>query len=88
MLKYKHIIFDFDGTLSDSYPSFVKAMSIVMQKYGIEKHIRMVSEDYGKIAEVLIDKSRRNFPVPQQIPGAKVFSEPYHIRNGIFAHFK
>lgn len=37
MLKYKHIIFDFDGTLSDSYPSFVKAMSIVMQKYGIEK---------------------------------------------------
>lgn len=37
MLKYKHIIFDFDGTLSDSYPSFVKAMKTVMQRYGIEK---------------------------------------------------
>ena len=37
MLKYKHIIFDFDGTLSDSYPSFVKAMNIVMQRYGIKK---------------------------------------------------
>ena len=37
MLRYKHIIFDFDGTLSDSYPSFVKAMRTVMQKYGVEK---------------------------------------------------
>lgn len=37
MLKYKHIIFDFDGTLSDSYPAFVKAMKSVMQDYGIEK---------------------------------------------------
>lgn len=37
MLKYKHIIFDFDGTLSDSYPSFVKAMEKTMQRYGIEK---------------------------------------------------
>ena len=37
MLKYKHIIFDFDGTLSDSYPAFVKAMRAVMQDYGIEK---------------------------------------------------
>ena len=37
MLRYKHIIFDFDGTLSDSYPTFVKAMKLIMQKYGIEK---------------------------------------------------
>lgn len=37
MLKYKHIIFDFDGTLSDSYPTFVKAMRTVMSGYGIEK---------------------------------------------------
>ena len=37
MLKYKHIIFDFDGTLSDSYPAFVKSMKSVMQDYGIEK---------------------------------------------------
>ena len=37
MLRYKQIIFDFDGTLSDSYPSFVKAMKTVMQRYGIEK---------------------------------------------------
>ncbi|MBQ8849481.1 MAG: HAD-IA family hydrolase [Clostridia bacterium] len=36
MLKYEHFIFDFDGTLSDSYPAFVKAARIVADKYGAE----------------------------------------------------
>lgn len=34
MLRYDHFIFDFDGTLSDSYPAFVKAVRIVADKYG------------------------------------------------------
>ena len=35
MRKYDHFIFDFDGTLSDSYPAFFKAARIVVDKYGI-----------------------------------------------------
>lgn len=35
MLKYDHFIFDFDGTLSDSYASFVKAAMIVAERYGV-----------------------------------------------------
>ena len=35
MLKYDHFIFDFDGTLSDSYVSFVKAAMIIAEKYGV-----------------------------------------------------
>lgn len=35
MLKYDHFIFDFDGTLSDSYASFVKAAVITAEKYGV-----------------------------------------------------
>ncbi|MBE6871936.1 MAG: hypothetical protein E7491_08290 [Ruminococcaceae bacterium] len=35
MLKYDHFIFDFDGTLSDSYASFVKAAMTVAEKYGV-----------------------------------------------------
>lgn len=35
MLKYDHFIFDFDGTLSDSYASFVKAAMIIAEKYGV-----------------------------------------------------
>ena len=36
MLKYEHFIFDFDGTLSDSYPAFVKAAKIVADKYNVK----------------------------------------------------
>ena len=35
MRKYDHFIFDFDGTLSDSYPYFAKAARAVVNKYGI-----------------------------------------------------
>ena len=35
MLKYDHFIFDFDGTLSDSYASFVKAAMIIAEQYGV-----------------------------------------------------
>lgn len=35
MLKYDHFIFDFDGTLSDSYPAFVKAAKSIAGKYGV-----------------------------------------------------
>ena len=35
MLKYDHFIFDFDGTLSDSYAAFVKAAMIIADKYGV-----------------------------------------------------
>ena len=35
MLKYDHFIFDFDGTLSESYASFVKAAMIIAEKYGV-----------------------------------------------------
>lgn len=35
MLKYDHFIFDFDGTLSESYAAFVKAAMITAKKYGV-----------------------------------------------------
>ena len=35
MLKFDNFIFDFDGTLSESYSSFVKAAMIIAEKYGV-----------------------------------------------------
>ena len=35
MRKYDHFIFDFDGTLSDSYPSFFKAGRAVADRFGV-----------------------------------------------------
>ena len=36
MLRYDHFIFDFDGTLSDSYPSFFKAAKMVVERFGAD----------------------------------------------------
>jgi len=38
-LKYKLIILDFDGTLADTFPWFVKNIGAVADKYGF-KHIK------------------------------------------------
>jgi len=36
-MKYKLIIFDFDGTLADSFPWFLKTMNVVTEKFNIKK---------------------------------------------------
>ena len=36
-MKYKLIIFDFDGTLADSFPWFIKIMDIVTDKFNLKK---------------------------------------------------
>ena len=36
-MKYKLIIFDFDGTLADSFPWFVKTMDVVTEKFNLKK---------------------------------------------------
>ncbi|MBQ2512752.1 MAG: HAD hydrolase-like protein [Clostridia bacterium] len=35
MMRYRDIIFDFDGTLSDTYPVFTEALLTVMDRHGI-----------------------------------------------------
>ncbi|RLC54725.1 MAG: hypothetical protein DRH89_09115 [Candidatus Cloacimonadota bacterium] len=36
-MKYKLIIFDFDGTLADSFPWFVKTMDVVAEKFKLNR---------------------------------------------------
>ena len=36
-MKYKLIIFDFDGTLADSFPWFIKTMDIITEKFNLKK---------------------------------------------------
>lgn len=36
-MKYKLVIFDFDGTLANSFPWFVKMMNIVTEKFNLKK---------------------------------------------------
>jgi len=37
LMKYKLIIFDFDGTLADSFPWFIKMMDVVTEKFNLTK---------------------------------------------------
>jgi len=36
-MKYKLIIFDFDGTLADSFPWFIKTMNVVTEKFNLKR---------------------------------------------------
>ncbi|MEA2096619.1 MAG: HAD hydrolase-like protein [Candidatus Cloacimonadota bacterium] len=36
-MKYKLVIFDFDGTLADSFPWFIKMMDVVTEKFNLMK---------------------------------------------------
>ena len=52
MLKYEHFIFDFDGTLSDSYPAFTKAAKITVDRYGVpadEEQIYYLLKKYSTV---------------------------------------
>ena len=52
MLKYDHFIFDFDGTLSDSYASFVNAAMIIAEKHGVpanEKEFYHLLKKYSTV---------------------------------------
>ena len=39
-MAYKLIIFDLDGTLSDSFPWFLSVVSAVADKHGFKQHGR------------------------------------------------
>lgn len=54
MLKYDHFIFDFDGTLSDSYASFVKAAMMTAGKYGVSANAEQVYHLLKKYSTVYL----------------------------------
>jgi len=48
-MKYKFIIFDFDGTLADSFPWFVNALDVVADKFSIAKIDKSVIAEMRKL---------------------------------------
>lgn len=46
MVMYKHVIWDFDGTLFDTYPVMTDAFCKALKDYGIE-------EDYEKVYSLM-----------------------------------
>ena len=48
-MKYKLIIFDFDGTLADSFPWFIKMMNVVTEKFNLKK---IENEDISELRKL------------------------------------
>ena len=39
---YNYLIFDFDGTLSDTYPVFTDAVLMLVERYGVQADYDMI----------------------------------------------
>jgi phosphoglycolate phosphatase len=48
-MKYKLIIFDFDGTLADTFPWFLSSLDIVADKYNLSRIDRNQKEELRKL---------------------------------------
>lgn len=48
-MKYEHIIWDFDGTLFNTYPAMAAAFSRTLSEYGIDESVRAI-KSYMKVS--------------------------------------
>ena len=60
-MKYKYYIFDFDGTISDSYPVFTKAFLAMLKDLGIEDTYESV---YAKL-KISFGKALSSYTFPK-----------------------
>ncbi|MCR5606833.1 MAG: HAD hydrolase-like protein, partial [Treponema sp.] len=80
--KYKHILFDFDGTIADSSPGIFKAMKQTLKEYGING----VSEsEYRKMVGPPLKYSFKEiFHFPEdKIDEAMLFYSSFYRNNSL-----
>ncbi len=71
-MRYPNVIYDFDGTLSDSYPCFANCFLDVLQKYGIEDTYENVY-DYLKVS---VGHCIKQYKYP--VEDIKIISKDFH----------
>ena len=73
-MKYTNLIYDFDGTLSDSYPIFTKALLIFLERRGITE----TYDEALRRLKISVGAALRSYPLEGD---AKEISREYrHIR--------
>jgi len=82
-MRFKNIIFDFDGTLVDSKPGIIQSFKKVMEelaakKLGEEEIVRLIGLPLAKIISTLLNTNDKTI-INQ---GSKLFKE-YYNREGI-----
>ena len=71
-MRYKHIIWDFDGTLFDTYPAMAKAAQLALKELGYDESVERV------MAEMKISMGH----------AMKVFGAKYDLPEGFMARYK
>lgn len=61
-MKYRNIVYDFDGTLSDTYPVFTEALLQTLREYGLESDYRTA---YDRL-KVTVTYALQSYPFPAE----------------------
>lgn len=77
-MKYTDIIFDFDGTLSDTYPCFTNALLEVCNEYGLNPGYQKVYD----LLKVSVGTAIKSLPFNEDY---SVISDKFHDYHNIFA---
>ncbi|MDL2230038.1 HAD hydrolase-like protein, partial [Treponema sp. OttesenSCG-928-L16] len=82
-MKYKNILFDLDGTLTDSARGIIKGAKYALEKYGIHE------DDEAKLSLIigppLTDSFRELFGIPEQdIQRMVAYFQEYYSEKGAF----
>ena len=65
MKQLKHFIWDFDGTLADSYPNLIRYMSLALADFGIDAPSVEILEKMMENIPYTIDWYSRHYDLPQ-----------------------
>ena len=65
-LKYENVIFDFDGTLSDTYPCFTNALLDLLKYYGIND----TYENAYALLKVSVGHALKHYDLPEDLTAA------------------
>ncbi len=80
-MKYKLVIFDFDGTLVDSFPWFLKTMDIVTDKFNLNK---IDSNEMSELRKLDSLSFLKHMKIPlYKLPGISTF-----MRNMMSEHIE
>ena len=75
-MNYRNIVYDFDGTLSDTYPVFTEALLQTLRKYGLESDYRTA---YDRL-KVTVTYALQSYPFPAEYQEVHDYFHDLHER--------
>ena len=71
---YDNIIYDFDGTVADSYPYFTRALKLTLEHYGKEDTYESILANL----KISVRHALRHYAFPDRAEAKKMMYDIYH----------